>query len=129
MTIQRTNQLNGLGLNLVKKSEFVFADSTKQNTTGIAPKGKHYIRVSQINGSGCENTSTNVLVTSGVSAYFQIYSSSRCVGDTLITKNESATWATGFEYLCDSSSVKFHPNKFVKNPKLYLLNPVTLPLG
>jgi len=108
---------------LGKKSEFVFADSTKQNTTGIAPKGKHYIRVSQINGSGCENTSTNVLVTSGVSAYFQIYSSSRCVGDTLITKNESATWATGFEYLCDSSSVKFHPNKFVKNPKIIFTQP------
>lgn len=97
---------------------FVFTDSTKQSTTGLAPKGVHVLQIRWTNGSGCSFASNFTQVNSGVKAAFRMKTGLRCVNTVLETVNQSSAQATSFEYICDSSSVQFLPNKFAKEPDI-----------
>ena len=97
---------------------FLFTDSTKQNTTGLAPKGVHDIQIRWTNGSSCSWASNFTQISSGVKAAFQMKTGVRCVNTALGTVNQSSAQATSFEYICDSSSVQFIPNKFAKEPDI-----------
>ena len=97
---------------------FVFTDSTKQKTTGLAPKGVHNIQIRWTNGSGCSWASNFIQVNAGVKAAFRMKTGVRCVNTVLETINQSSLQASSFEYICDSSSVQFLPNKFAKEPNI-----------
>ena len=97
-------------------TQFVFTDKTRQSTTAKAPLGTHSVKVKFTTGSGCSAESNNAIVYSGVNSAFRFAPGKRCVNSPIKTLNESSSAATSFEYICDSSSVKFLPSKTVREP-------------
>ncbi len=91
-------------------------DSQKMRTTATLFRESQLYSFLYSGKAGCADTFKYVVLSSGVTAYFEASSSGRCRGDTIRFRNRSSASSSDFSWTCDDPSIKFFPSATAREP-------------
>ncbi|MBL7812655.1 MAG: gliding motility-associated C-terminal domain-containing protein [Bacteroidetes bacterium] len=88
-------------------ANLTIADSSKANTTAVLKQSYAQYSLVWQNDAGCKDSSPWYLTSVALESGFDLPGNERCIKKPIKMHNASVSWATGFKWICDSSTAIF----------------------